>query len=54
MQNLNPPVFTWIYYENPQLFSNNGYRKYAFLRLQLSPNANFSPLTWDIVCSNNF
>src|ERR1700743_2869420 len=54
VQNLNPPVFTWLYYESPPLVVDRNYASMRLFRLQLSPSADFSSLTWDIGCSNNF
>src|ERR1051326_4390647 len=43
VQTLNPPVFTWLYYENPSLFNGPSWSKNVrYFKLQLSPNANFS------------
>jgi hypothetical protein len=51
VQGYNPPVFKWIYSETPQSTFLNFVRTFQF---QLSTNASFSPLYWNIVCSNNF
>src|SRR5436309_2488038 len=54
VQTLNPPVFTWLYYENPAIFANSQYRNARVYRLQLSTSPSFNPLVWNITCSNNF
>lgn len=57
VQNLNPPVFSWLYYENPALYVYNPQTSYTavrYFRLQLSTSPAFNPLVWDIACSNNF
>jgi len=51
VQGYNPPVFKWIYSETPQTTFNTDVRVFQF---QLSRNSNFSPLYWNITCSNNF
>lgn len=52
VQALNPPIFNWIYNgDNPWNFAvDTSPRTFEF---QLSTNANFSPLYWDIFTSNN-
>lgn len=50
VQQLNPPLFKWIYTETP-LFTDSNIRTYRF---QLTTNGNFSTPYWNIVCSNNF
>ncbi len=54
VQNLNPPVFTWLYYESPALYVDRSFLGMRRFRLQLSPAPDFSTLTWDVACSNNF
>lgn len=51
VQSHNPPLFKWIYTENAQENLASDVRYFQF---QLSTNANFSPLYWNITCSNNF
>ena len=52
VQNYNPPVFKWIYMENGTKGTlQTDVRTFQF---QLSTNADFSSLYWNIACSNNF
>jgi hypothetical protein len=52
VQTLNPPIFKWIYYNDPW---HMGYPNSVVqtFRFQLSTN-NFAGTYWDIVTSNNF
>jgi len=52
VQGLNPPVFNWIYTEDPSLAGTSG--AYRIFRFQLTTNGNFATPYWNIVCSNNF
>jgi len=54
VQDLNPPVFSWLYYENPALYLNQNNNAVRYFHLQLSTSPSFNPLVWDIACSNNF
>jgi hypothetical protein len=51
VQAYNPPVFKWIYSESAPSSFSNFVRTFQF---QLSQNPNFSPMYWNISCSNNF
>jgi hypothetical protein len=51
VQNLNPPVFKWLYNEDIPSTFGNAVRVFHF---QLSTNPSFNPLYWNITCSNNF
>lgn len=50
VQELNPPIFKWIYNESP-VVTDQAVRTYRF---QLSTNGDFTSPYWDIGCSNNF
>lgn len=54
VQNFNPPVFSWLYYESPNLFVGGAYQGTRLFTLQLAANTSFSPLIWNITCTNNF
>jgi hypothetical protein len=51
VQSYNPPMFKWIYTEDIPSTLSSALRAFHF---QLSTNPSFSPLYWDIICSNNF
>jgi hypothetical protein len=53
VQKLNPPVFSWLYYENPALLYYP-YQDTRVFNLQLTTNGNFSSLLWNYTTSNNF
>jgi len=50
-QGYNPPIFKWVYTENPTYTLQTVVRTFKF---QLSTNADFSSFYWNITCSNNF
>jgi len=52
VQTLNPPIFKWIYYNNPMTMGYPNNTPQVF-RFQLSTN-NFASTYWSIVTSNNF
>jgi hypothetical protein len=53
VQTLNPPVFKWIYYNDPWHMGDPNQSVQSF-RFQLSTNGNFTNPYWDIITSNNF
>lgn len=52
VQTLNPPVFTWVYNGDSPWMMATDLKPRTFI-FQLSTNANFSPLYWNIATSNN-
>lgn len=57
VQRLNPPVFQWMYYEDPALLNNTTtyeYNETRVFNLQLTTNGSFTSPLWNYTVSNNF
>lgn len=57
VQSINPPLFKWNYCRSSERNhpgEDQANRDLHVFRFQLSTNASFSPLQWDIYTSNNF
>jgi hypothetical protein len=53
VQQFNPPLFHWLYNEDPANAATLDIRYFEF-ELSTNSAATFSSLYWDITCSNNF
>jgi hypothetical protein len=53
VQTINPPVFKWVYYNDPWKmgYPNSSVQTFRF---QLSADGSFATKVWDITTSNNF